>query len=483
MIYDERVLTVKELTQLLKDTIETFGYVRVEGEVSNFKISQLHHWYFDLRDGNCSIAIVVFRSDTIWINYRPKNGDRVVVRGKLTVYEPRSQYQIVADRIERVGIGQLREAVEKLKEKLLKEGLFDPAHKKPLPLFPRRIGIVTSPRGAAIMDIIRTVKRRNSNVHLILYPVKVQGEGAALEIAHAIEVFNRWGQVDVIIVGRGGGSFEDLMAFNEEIVARAIFASKIPIISAVGHEVDFTISDLVADVRAATPTAAAELVVKTRESLEEKIFHLTRTLQTLVKARISEAKNRFFSNENRFMSIRNSFLNQLRYYEVLYERLLNSVNSLLRKRASRIEFLIRRLITMYPSRRIRKFIEELRSRMRVALVGLLRAKEKAFADKIQRLTKCSPQERFLRLSYQTQILEKHLVMGMVERLKEEKNRFFQLESSLQMLSPYKVLERGYAIVFKNGKVVKDTGDLQVGESVRVKLSKGQFSALVENKEN
>lgn len=483
MIYDERVLTVKELTQLLKDTIETFGYVRVEGEVSNFKISQLHHWYFDLRDGNCSIAVVVFRSETIWINYKPKNGDRVVVGGRLTIYEPRSQYQIVADRIERVGIGQLREAVERLKEKLLKEGLFDPAHKKPLPLFPRRIGIVTSPRGAAIMDIIRTVKRRNSNVHLILYPVKVQGEGAAGEIAHAIEVFNRWGQVDVIIVGRGGGSFEDLMAFNEEIVARAIFASRIPVISAVGHEVDFTISDLVADVRAATPTAAAELVVKTRESLQEKIFHLTRALQTLMKAKISEAKNSFFTSENRFMSVRNTFMNRFRYYEVLYERLLNSINSHLRKRASRTEFLIRRLIAMYPSRRIRKLIVDLGGRMKVALLTLFREKEKALADRIHRLSKQFPREKFINLYHKRQNLHKALISEMREMIKARKNRLLQLESSLQMLSPYKVLERGYAIVFREGKAVKSVDELELDDRVRVQLSRGRFSAVVKEKEN
>ncbi len=482
MIYDEKVLTVKELTQLLKDTIETFGYVRVEGEVSNFKISQLHHWYFDLREGNCSISIVVFRSDTVWIDYRPKNGDRVVVGGRLTVYEPRSQYQIVADRIERLGIGQLREAVERLKQKLLAEGLFDPEHKKPLPLFPRRIGIVTSPRGAAIMDIIRTIKRRNSNVHLILYPVKVQGEGAALEIAHAIEVFNRWGQVDVIIVGRGGGSFEDLMPFNEEVVARAIFASKIPVISAVGHEVDFTISDLVADVRAATPTAAAELVVKTREQLEEKIEHLTKTLQTILKARLSDARTRFLTAERKFISIRNSLLNRLRYFEILYERLLSSTRSILSSKRRAMESLARRLLSCSPASRLRRRVEELRGRLRYSLFYLVRERERRVREASGKLLSLSPASQLSRLRQRFSLADQRLKSLMDQRLAEAYQKLSSLDSALQMLNPYRVLERGYAIVFKDSKVVRDSSEVAPGEKLRIRLSKGHLKAKVEEVE-
>jgi exodeoxyribonuclease VII large subunit len=265
-----KVYSVSQLTRDIKTLLETkYPTVWVEGEVSNFRVSPTGHGYFTLKDEFCQIAAVIFRSQLARLPITLEDGMKVVVSGSVGVYEKRGGYQIIVSKFE--GIGALQMAFEKLKRKLFKEGLFRPERKKPLPLLPQRIGVVTSPTGAAIRDIHNVLERRFSNLHVILNPVRVQGEEAAGEIASALTDFNRWKNVDVIIVGRGGGSLEDLWAFNEEIVARAIYDSEIPVVSAVGHEIDWTISDLVADVRAPTPSAAAELVIGRKEEMSERI--------------------------------------------------------------------------------------------------------------------------------------------------------------------------------------------------------------------
>jgi exodeoxyribonuclease VII large subunit len=269
---DEPLLTVTELTRKIKLTLEAdFPSILLQGEVSNFKRHTSGHVYFTLKDEGAQIAAVLWRSRASTLSFLPQDGMKVVVRGRITVYEPRGSYQIDVSSMRPFGVGELQLAFEKLKQKLAAEGLFDASHKRPLPEFPRRIGIVTSPTGAALHDMIQIIGRRFPLVDLILSPVRVQGAGAAEEIASTIRQFNEYGQVDLLIVGRGGGSLEDLWAFNEEIVARAIYASRIPVVSAVGHEVDFTIADFVADVRAPTPSAAAEIVVPDRDVLLETL--------------------------------------------------------------------------------------------------------------------------------------------------------------------------------------------------------------------
>jgi exodeoxyribonuclease VII large subunit len=269
---DEPLLTVTELTRKIKLTLEAdFPSILLQGEVSNFRRHSSGHVYFTLKDEGAQIAAVLWRSRASTLSFLPQDGMKVVVRGRITVYEPRGSYQIDVSSMRPFGVGELQLAFEKLKQKLAAEGLFDASHKRPLPEFPRRIGIVTSPTGAALHDMIEIIGRRFPLVDLILSPVRVQGAGAAEEIASTIRQFNEYGQVDLLIVGRGGGSLEDLWAFNEEIVARAIYASRIPVVSAVGHEVDFTIADFVADVRAPTPSAAAEIVVPDRDVLLETL--------------------------------------------------------------------------------------------------------------------------------------------------------------------------------------------------------------------
>ncbi|HET6364602.1 MAG: exodeoxyribonuclease VII large subunit [Nitrospirota bacterium] len=281
------ILTVTHLTIQIKNLLEgNFPDIWVEGEISNLSIPQSGHAYFTLKDEQSQIRSVLFRSAQRFLKFTLQHGMQVICRGRVSVYEPRGEYQLIVDYIEPKGIGALQLAFEQLKAKLEKEGLFDLDHKRPLPLLPQRIGIITSPTGAAIRDMLRVIKRRHPRMHILIYPVPVQGIEAAPAIVEAIQYFNRDQNVDVMIVGRGGGSLEDLWAFNEEPVARAIYASKIPVISAVGHETDYTISDFVADLRAPTPSAAAEMVVKSEESFREFISSLESSLIKRIRQQI-----------------------------------------------------------------------------------------------------------------------------------------------------------------------------------------------------
>lgn len=264
--------SVSELTREIKFLLEeSFPEIWVQGELSNFTHHSSGHMYFSLKDENAQIACVMWQSRTQHLLFMPRDGMKVLVKARVTVYEKRGSYQLNVLEIKPAGVGELQLAFEQLKQRLREEGLFSEEYKKSIPRYPERIGIVTSPTGAAIRDMISILSRRFPAAEIVLNPVRVQGEGAALEIARAIDEFNEFGQVDVLIVGRGGGSLEDLWAFNEEVVARAVFRSKIPIISAVGHEVDFSICDFVADLRAPTPSAAAELVVPSKEELKSQI--------------------------------------------------------------------------------------------------------------------------------------------------------------------------------------------------------------------
>ncbi len=281
------ILTVTQLTIQIKDLLErNFPDLWVEGEISNLSTPQSGHAYFTLKDEHSQIRAVLFRSSQRFLKFTLQHGMQVICRGRVSVYEQRGEYQFIIDYIEPKGVGALQMAFEQLKAKLEKEGLFDLDHKKPLPLLPQRIGIITSPTGAAIRDILRVIKRRHPRMQILIYPVPVQGPEAAPAVVEAIVYFNRERNVDVMIVGRGGGSLEDLWAFNEETVARAIFASKIPVISAVGHETDYTISDFVADLRAPTPSAAAEMVVKSEESFREFIGSLESVLIRSIRRQI-----------------------------------------------------------------------------------------------------------------------------------------------------------------------------------------------------
>ncbi|MDH3976362.1 MAG: exodeoxyribonuclease VII large subunit [Deltaproteobacteria bacterium] len=287
------ILSVSQLNSLISDVIdETFGFVWVEGEVSNLRIPASGHSYFTLKDAESQIRVVLFRGAGQSLQFDLKDGQKVICLGKLSLYKQRGEYQVIAEHMEPSGLGSLHLAFEQLKKKLEGEGLFEAGKKKPLPSCPKKIGIVTSPTGAAIKDILNVLERRNSTIEVVISPTAVQGEKAPREIAAAIEALNELGNIDVIIAGRGGGSLEDLWAFNEEIVARAIHASAIPVISAVGHERDYCISDFVSDLRAPTPSAAAEIVARSASELSRELLHLRERMELSINRILSNLRNR-----------------------------------------------------------------------------------------------------------------------------------------------------------------------------------------------
>ena len=293
-----RIYSVSELTAELKALLEnTFTGVWVEGEISNFKHHTSGHMYFTLKDDRGQLRGVMFRGSNRGLQFRPEDGLAVIVFGNVTIYEPRGEYQVYVEYMEPKGLGALQLAFEQLKTRLEAEGLFDPARKRPIPLLPKKIGVVTSPSGAAIRDILQIIHRRFANVQVLIFPVRVQGEGAAAEIVEGIESLNKRGDLDVLIVARGGGSIEDLWAFNEEVVARAIYVSQTPVISAVGHETDFTIADFVADVRAPTPSAAAELVISRKAELSQRVDDLFSRLVSHMRYRAERSGERLRSLE------------------------------------------------------------------------------------------------------------------------------------------------------------------------------------------
>ena len=437
----QKIYTVSEITADVKACLESeFSRVSVEGEISNLTAATSGHLYFGLKDKGAQIRCVCFRSKARFLKFRPEDGLQVVASGDLSVYEPRGDYQLIVDFMEPKGFGSLQLAFERLKARLHVEGLFDAQRKKPLPLLPRCIGIVTSPAGAALQDILRILRRRHENVRVLIYPARVQGQGAAAEIAAGIRALNRLSEIDVMIVGRGGGSLEDLWAFNEETVARAIFESRIPVISAVGHEIDFTIADFVADLRAPTPSAAAELVVSQKQTMLEQVAVLGNRLQRSLQFRLSQLRNQVLT--------------------LSADRVFASVDGRLSYHRQRLDELSFRLESRLGSR-----FGELKGHERLLAADLgrfdlrqtLRLKRETLGSQISRL-------------------------GAAARLclQSTRGKVRALDSSLQALSPLAVLDRGYAICRDaRGNIVKDAATLGVGDPFSVTLAKGTIDARTE----
>ena len=437
---EKTILTVSRLTALLRGVLEeNFEQLWLQGEVSNLSYPSSGHCYFTLKDPGAQIRCVMFKSAVKNLKFRLADGMKLIARGRISVYDQRGEYQLICEYVEPDGIGALQTAFVQLKEKLALEGLFAEAHKIPLPRFPRKIGVITSPTGAAIHDILHILKRRFASLNVLLYPVRVQGEGSAAEIARAIDEMNRLAEVDVLIVGRGGGSLEDLWAFNEEVVARAVHRSKIPIISAVGHETDWTICDFVADLRAPTPSAAAELVIASSDELRNQVEALSgrarRSIQTLLTAHIS-----------RLESLRRS---------------LHDPRTMLGHLVQRTDDLTGRLelgLTVAVSRRRDRF-----ERLHDALQhNDPHGKIDAFRQRLALLTLRS--EGLL-----------------VQRLDALKQAFYDNAVRLEVLSPLKTLARGYAIATRENvqSVVTDAASLTIGEQLRVKFHLGEARCRVE----
>src|SRR5438445_4901795 len=442
---DRKVWTVSELTARIRDLLaRNFTDIWVTGEISNAREAQSGHFYFTLKDASAQIRCVCFKQQLRLLKFRPEGGLQVTVRGSLSVYEARGEYQIYVETIEPVGLGALQLAFEQLKKRLETEGLFDSRRKKPLPLLPRRIGLITSPRGAAVRDVVRILLRRFPNVHLTLYPVRVQGEGAAAEIVEALRFFNRKKLVDVLILARGGGSLEDLWAFNEEIVARAIADSAIPLISGVGHETDFTIADFVADVRASTPSAAAELVVQTRREFDKHIADLIETLAGMIRYRLSESSRRVHE-----LSARPGFRTPL---------------ALLRQQRQRAD--------------------EMTSRLALGLRARLEQARKRFTAAHLRITAFDFRVKIaaFRLRLEKRTAELGIRIERVLRAKRE--RWQRLALQLQERGTLKVLERGYAIATDAaGNLLSDVAKVALGDTVEIHLHWGRLSMEVKKKDS
>jgi exodeoxyribonuclease VII large subunit len=345
------IYTVSELTRQIKELLEnSFPRLWIEGEISNFKRHSTGHLYFTLKDENSQVSCAMWRFRANSLLFQPQNGMKVVVEGDLQVYEKGGNYQLIVQQMQPAGVGALQMAFEQLKQRLYAEGLFDDIHKKSIPLYPEKIGVVTSPTGAAIRDIISVITRRFPGVEIILYPVRVQGDGAVAEIANAIEEFNEYGKVEVLIVGRGGGSLEDLWAFNEEIVARAIFVSQIPVISAVGHEVDYSIADFVADRRAPTPSAAAEIVVRNRSEVMGELNYYREKFSVSLVKQITDYRSRIESIRTGYAFRRPQDLiyQRMQRLDELQRNIAFAMNQHLKFYRSKMEHLHKQLQSMNP---------------------------------------------------------------------------------------------------------------------------------------
>ena len=434
------ILTVSDLNRLIRSQLEeAFKEVWVEGEVSNLRVPSSGHFYFTLKDGSSQIRAVLFKSSLRYLKFTPEDGMHLLCRGEVTVYEPRGDYQLLVRSMEPRGVGALQLAFEQLKEKLKKEGLFDPGRKRPLPVLPRRIGVITSSTGAAIRDILNVLNRRFSNVEVLLNPVLVQGEDAPDSISDAILEMNEIGGIDVLIVGRGGGSIEDLWAFNTERVARAIHASKIPVISAVGHEIDYTIADFVADLRAPTPSAAAELVVQRKDELIRQINTLLDRLTAIIRFQLRGHRSELGGRVGTLMDPRKTI---------------------------RTHFLR---------------LDEMDGRMRQSMENGLRRHRAAFDYLMDKLRVQSPVERLTRLWVEVE----HFIMRLRQAIgfifKDRRARLENVLGRLDSLSPIAILSRGYSLTYRfpEMELIKEAKKISKGDQVHIRLHKGSFRGRVE----
>ena len=442
---DRRVWTVRDLVVAVRTHIEReYSDVWVEGEISNFRAHDSGHLYFTLKDQNAQIKAVMFRSQAKLLRFRPENGMQVVGRGRVTIYEDRGELQISAEYLEPKGAGALQVAFEQLKAKLEAEGLFDAARKKPIPTLPQRIGIVTSPQAAALRDILNVLRRRHDTAGILIFPAQVQGEAAALEVTAGIRYFNKARNVDVIIVARGGGSAEDLAAFNHEGLARAIAASEIPVISAIGHETDFTIIDFVADLRAPTPSAAAELVIRSRQEVEEQAEGLRQRLTRAMRYRLLMGRQA---------------LTELARHGA-FARMMELIN----QRQQKLDDLLYRL-----ERSQGQLLEQQRRRWELAAATVRHYD-------VRRMLAGIGKELDARLAAMSAATRRLLL--------QRRSRLEQLSGQIEELSPLGILERGYALVFDaSGHLLKDVTQVSPGDEISARLARGNLTATVKNKDD
>ncbi|EFF0611828.1 exodeoxyribonuclease VII large subunit [Escherichia coli] len=434
------IFTVSRLNQTVRLLLEhEIGQVWISGEISNFTQPASGHWYFTLKDDNAQVRCAMFRNSNRRVTFRPQHGQQVLVRANITLYEPRGDYQIIVESMQPAGEGLLQQKYEQLKAKLQAEGLFDQQLKKPLPSPAHCVGVITSKTGAALHDILHVLKRRDPSLPVIIYPTAVQGDDAPGQIVRAIELANKRNECDVLIVGRGGGSLEDLWSFNDERVARAIFASRIPVVSAVGHETDVTIADFIADLRAPTPSAAAEMVSRNQQEL-------LRQIQS-VQQRLGMAMDYFLANHTR-----------------------------------RLTLLHHRLQQQHPQLRLARqqtALERLQQRMNLAIDSQIKRTNKRQVRLLQRLNQQNPQPRIHRVQSRIQHLEHRLAEHVHSRLSAMRERFGNAVTHLEAVSPLSTLARGYSVTtVTDGKVLKKVKQVKTGDVMTTRLEDGWVKSEV-----
>ncbi|MBW1722056.1 MAG: exodeoxyribonuclease VII large subunit [Deltaproteobacteria bacterium] len=435
-----RIYSVSALTEEIRGLLEDrFDFLWVEGEVSNFRVPASGHFYMVLKDDRAQIRAVMFRPRVRSLKFRPEDGMKVLCNGRLAVYPPRGEYQIILDYLEPLGVGALALAFEQLKRKLAAQGLFDPEKKKPLPFLPQKVAVITSPTGAAIRDFLKVIHRRFANIEVILVPARVQGEGAAEEIIQALRLADREPDVDVIVLTRGGGSLEDLWAFNDEALAHAIRASRIPVVSAVGHEIDVTISDLAADYRAPTPSAAAEILVREKEALRDRISILSTRMERALMTRLQHWKQQLALLRKGLVDPRRALGESWLHLDDLVLRLTRNMSSLLKERRN-------------------KLISEQRTLLLTSPANLCRAHRE-------------------RLEYRKLSLENF----MERRLEACGKAFSLLEEKIKALNPYSVLKRGYSITrtLPGKEILREATRVAPEDRVEVLLAEGAIECSVE----
>ena len=434
------IFTVSRLNQTVRLLLEKeMGQVWISGEISNFSQPSSGHWYFTLKDDTAQVRCAMFRNSNRRVTFRPQHGQQVLVRANITLYEPRGDYQIIVESMQPAGEGLLQQKYEQLKAKLQAEGLFDQQHKQPLPSPAHCVGVITSKTGAALHDILHVLKRRDPSLPVIIYPTAVQGDDAPGQIVRAIELANARQECDVLIVGRGGGSLEDLWSFNDERVARAIFASAIPVVSAVGHETDVTIADFIADLRAPTPSAAAEMVSRNQQELLRQILS--------AQQRLGMAMDYFLANRSR------------RFTQIYH-----------------------RLQQQHPQLRLARqqtALERLHQRMNVAIDGQLKRTSQRQSRLLQRLNQQSPQPRIHRAQTRIQQLEYRLAENVRSRLSATRERFGNAVTHLEAVSPLSTLARGYSVsTATDGKVLKKVKQVKTGDVMTTRLEDGWVESQV-----
>jgi exodeoxyribonuclease VII large subunit len=435
------IYTVSRLNSEVRLLLEEgFAQIWIEGEISNFAAPGSGHWYFSLKDAGAQVRCAMFRGGQRNLGFIPRDGMHVLIRARASLYPNRGEFQLIAEIMEERGEGKLRRAYELLRKKLEMAGLFAPAHKKPLPPFPKCIGVITSATGAAIRDILTVLKRRHASVPVIIYPTLVQGETAAPAIVKAIQAANRRKECDVLIVARGGGSLEDLWPFNEEIVAHAIYASELPIISGVGHEVDFTIADYVADLRAATPSAAAELSAPDCGELLQALLRQKQQIGRLIKTKLAASKQQ-------------------------------------------IEWTQKHLLQLHPKRRLLEkmqrldFCEQTLVQLQKHFLNKLQTKVKDCESRLHRIT---PLHRIQSLQHQVHVQQQKLISLMTTKLIQKQTQLVNVSGKLDGISPLATLQRGYAIASTaQQKIVRAASDVKAGDQLKIRIMQGEIDCIVE----